>query len=231
MLRYAVVVFITMAPQSISKANARSPRVYRSELRQRQAEQTRSRVVAAASELFADHGYARTTLAKIAEAAGVSPETVQGHGPKAALLIAAVEFAAFGVSGEENILNLDEGRRFLACENPQQGLDHLAEIQTDVHQRTAHIAPALMGAANSDAELSEYVNTLRASINQNFRRVLEVARDRDWLREDVPFDELVETLAIIGSNDGYLRVTQGSGWTADRYRAWYRRMLAENIFR
>jgi AcrR family transcriptional regulator len=36
-------------------------------------------VISAAGRLFAEHGYARTTLNKIADAAGVSPETVQGH--------------------------------------------------------------------------------------------------------------------------------------------------------
>jgi len=56
----------------------------------------RGRVVAA-------DGYARTTLAKIAAAAGVSAETVQGQGPKAALLIAAAEFAGVGVSDEKNL--------------------------------------------------------------------------------------------------------------------------------
>ena len=98
-----VVVFITVAPESISTKT----RSYRSELRQQQAEQTRSRVVEAAAELFAADGYARTTLAKIAAAAGVSAETVQGQGPKAALLIAAVEYVGVGVSGEENIFNLE----------------------------------------------------------------------------------------------------------------------------
>ena len=74
------------------------------------------RILAAAAELFADAGYARTTLAKIAAAAGVSAETVQGQGPKAALLIAAIEYAAFGVAGEENVFNLDVGRRLLAID-------------------------------------------------------------------------------------------------------------------
>ena len=117
-----VVVFITVAPESISTKT----RTYRSELRQQQAEQTRSRVVAAAAELFAADGYARTTLAKIAAAAGVSAETVQGQGPKAALLIAAVEYAAFGVSGEENILNLDVGRQLIAIDDPLEALDFVS---------------------------------------------------------------------------------------------------------
>src|SRR5258708_39546117 len=106
-----------MSPQSISKKTSRA---YRSELRQQQAEQTRSRVVAAAAELFAADGYARTTLAKIAAAAGVSAETVQGQGPKAALLIAAAEFAGVGVSDEENLLNLDVGRQLIAIDDPRE---------------------------------------------------------------------------------------------------------------
>src|SRR6187549_1291782 len=105
-LRSDLLVFITVSPQSISRSRA-----YRSELRQQQAEQTRSRVIAAAGQQFAEHGYARTTLNKIADAAGVSPETVQGHGPKAALLIAALESAAVGVAGEDNILNLEVGKQ------------------------------------------------------------------------------------------------------------------------
>src|ERR1700747_2877842 len=94
LLRLRVIVFITMPPKSIS-----SPRVYRSELRQQQAQAPRSRVIAAAAKLFTTDGYARTTLAKIAAAAGVSAETVQAQGPKAALLIAAAGFAGVGVGG------------------------------------------------------------------------------------------------------------------------------------
>src|SRR5262245_49407030 len=103
-----VVVFITMAPQSIEmlpEGRAKATRTYRSALRQRQAHETRLRVVAAAAELFAELGYARTTLARIAEAAGVSIETVQAQGPKATLMVAAVEYSAFGVTGDQSVLD------------------------------------------------------------------------------------------------------------------------------
>jgi AcrR family transcriptional regulator len=231
MVDWVMVVFITMAPQSISAKTTRRGRAYRSELRQQQAEQTRSRVVAAAVELFADNGYARTTLAKIADKAGVSPETVQGHGPKAALMIAAIEYAAFGVAGEEDVFNLDMGRRFLAVPDRDAALDYLAAAQTEVHERTARLTRALFGGAGADPELDRYLADFMAGIDTQARRLCGVCRDRGWLRDDMPFDEVVETGGVICSVETYLRITHRDGWTATRYRKWLRRMLAETVFR
>jgi AcrR family transcriptional regulator len=217
-----------MIRQSISDKTSRS---YRSTLREQQAKQTRSRVVATAAQLFAAEGYARTTFAKIAAAAGVSAETVQGHGPKAALMIAAVEYAAFGVSGEENVFNLDVGRRMLAVDNCTQAADALAAMQSEVFERIAHLASALIGAASSDPELERYLSDTRASVNLQIRRILDVYRGRGWLREDVPFDELVETTVVLASVETYLQITHRDGWSVAAYRTWLRRMLAEAVFR
>lgn len=187
-------------------------------------------MIAAAAELFAADGYARTTLAKIAAAAGVSTETVQGQGPKAALLIAAVEYAGLGVSGESNVLNLDVGRELIASDDPVETIDFLVTAVTDVHKRTANLAPALFGGATSDPELDRYLDDFIAGINAQTRRVLEVYRDRGWLRDDVPFDELVETCAVLCSVETYLRMTHRDGWSSASYQAWCRRMLAESVF-
>src|ERR1700743_815701 len=215
-----------MSPQSISAKS----RAYRSELRQKQAELTRSRVVAAAAELFAAEGYARTTLAKVAAAAGVSTETVQGHGPKAALLIAAAELAGVGVSGEKSILNLDIGRKLIASQNLQEALDFVVAAVVEIHAGSAQLAPAVFGGANSDPALDRYLDGFIAGINGQIRRILEVFRDRGWLRGDVPFDELVETSAVLCSVEPYLRMVRRDGWSPDAYRAWCRRMLAETVF-
>ena len=223
---YYDVVFITVPRKSISKA---APRSYRSTLRQQQAEATRARIFGAAAELFAREGYARTTLAKIAAAAGVSAETVQGQGPKAALLIAAIEYAGFGVVGEENVLNLDVGRRLLTIDDLDEALDYVAETATDIHQRTAPLAPALFGGADADDELERYLDRLLASIKLQMHRILDVLRDRGWLRTDVPFDELVETAVVVCGVETYLRITHRDGQSVDTYRRWCRRMLAETV--
>ncbi|WP_157900649.1 TetR/AcrR family transcriptional regulator [Mycobacterium rhizamassiliense] len=187
-------------------------------------------MLASAAELFAADGYERTTLAKIAAAAGVSAETVQGQGTKARLLIAAIEYAGVGVAGEENLLNLDVGRTMIALDDLDEALDFIVTFVTDVHERTARLAPALLSGAGSDPKLDRYLTEFIAGINGQVRRVLDVHRDRGWLRDDVPFDELVETAGVLCSAETYLRMTHRGGWSADAYRAWCRRMLAESVF-
>ena len=146
-------------------------------------------------------------------------------------MIAAVEYAAFGVSGEENVFNLDVGRRMLAVDDCTAAADALAVMHAEMFERIAHLALALIGAASSDPELDRYLTDTRASVNLQLRRILDVYRDRGWLREDVPFDELVETTAVLGSVETYLQITHRDGWSVAAYRTWLRRMLAETVFR
>lgn len=214
-----------MPPESIV-----GKRSYRSDLRARQAEQTRTRIIAAAAELFAASGYARTTLAKIAAAAEVSTETVQGQGSKAALMIAAVEYVSVGIAGEGDILNLDIGRRLQTARSADEAVDLVVAATLAIHQRSGRLAAALIGVAGTDAELDGYLTDLIASIGMQCERVLAIYRDRGWLRSDVAFDELVETAAVVVSVDNYLRITQRDGWSVDRYATWLRRMLVETVF-
>jgi AcrR family transcriptional regulator len=170
-------------------------------------------------------------MAKIAAAAGVSAETVQAHGPKAALMIASVEYAAFGVIGDHNVLDLELGQRFVAITDRDEAVDVLVAEQTAVHQRSASVTQALVGAAAVDPELDGYLDKLIAGVGRQIRRVLEVSRQRGWLRDDVPFDELVETTAVISSIETYTRMVHRDGWRLDAYRAWFRRMLDEVVLR
>jgi AcrR family transcriptional regulator len=211
-----------MSQQSIS-------RVYRSELRQQQAAQTRSKVVAAAAELFATQGYARTTFAKIAAAAGVSAETVQAHGPKAALLRAAFEYVAFGVTDQESVFDLDLGRGLLAIDDRDEAISYLVAAATDMYVRGASLIVALAGAATVDPELGRYYADVVADVTLQNRRLLAVCRDRGWLRDDISFDDLVETTAVLSSAETYHRIVHHDGMSVDAYQRWLRRMLDETV--
>ncbi|HKP41715.1 helix-turn-helix domain-containing protein [Mycobacterium sp.] len=212
-----------MVQQSIS-------RVYRSRLRQQQAAQTRSKVVAAAAELFASQGYARTTFAKIATAAGVSAETVQAHGPKAALLRAAFEYVAFGITDQDSVFDLELGRGLLAINDRDEAISYLVAAATDMYGRGVSLIMALAGAATVDPELGRYYADVVADVTLQNRRLLAVCRDRGWIRDDIPIDDIVETTAVLFSAETYHRIVHHDGMTVDTYRRWLRRMLDETVF-
>ena len=109
-------------------------------------------------------------------------------------------------------------------------VDLLAAAQTEMNERSVGLSLAFIGAANADPELDRHLTALVASITGQDRRVLEIYRDRGWLRDDIPFDELVESAAVLCSIDTFVRITRHDGWTVDRYRAWLRRMLTEVVF-
>ncbi|PRC44248.1 hypothetical protein C6A85_000000101205, partial [Mycobacterium sp. ITM-2017-0098] len=84
--------------------------------------------------------------------------------------------------------------------------------------------------AGADPELDAFLDRLIASRKLQVSRVLGAFRDRGWVRTDIPFDEVVDTAAILSSVDIYLRLTRHDGWSVDAYRRWCRRMLAETVF-
>lgn len=214
---YGVVVFTPVTQESIGTS-----RRYRSALREQQAAETRRRILIAAGDLFTEFGYARTTLAKIGVAAGVSTETVQAHGPKAALMIAALEYASFGVEGDQNVMDLDYGKGLLAIDELDAALDYVIRAQTEVHARSAPLHRALRGAAANDPELHSYYVELLAGVARQTRRIMEVFRDRGWLRDDVAFDELVQWTMLIFSIDGYEQMVLREGWSTDAYQRYVR---------
>ena len=73
-------------------ARVKGTRKYSSAVRDEQAARTRVRILDAASDLFLERGYARTTMKDIADGAGVARDTVQAvFGSKARVLTALID--------------------------------------------------------------------------------------------------------------------------------------------
>jgi AcrR family transcriptional regulator len=206
------------------------PRAYQSELRQRQAAETRERIVAAAAALFSELGYPGTTLAKIAERAQVSVETVQKNGPKSALIRAAVEYTSFGIEGDRDVLELDVGKAFVALTDRKQLPELAAATMRTINSASAGVWVALTCAAHSDPELrAPYLEFLVAIRRQN-ERMIGLFRERGWIRTDLPFDEIVDTWTVLASVETYVRLRAG-GRSDDDYAAWLERRAAEMLIR
>lgn len=210
------------------ETQARS-RPYRSDLRQRQAAETRLRVVEAAVALFSRQGYPATTFAQLAEEAGVSVKTVQEHGPKSALLRAAVEFASFGIEGETDFFATDLGQATLQVQSPGELATMSGEVMLAVNEPSAGLWMTVLAASLGDEELSGYHAEMLASIRGQVTHVLRYVDDRGWLRSDVPFDDLVEAFCVITCVETYVRFVQHDAKSPEQYKAFVARTVRETI--
>lgn len=206
-------------------------RIYRSELRQRQAAQTRRHVVEAAGEVFSENGYHAATFAQIAKRAGVSVETVQKHGPKAALMWAAVEVASFGVEGDIDVFATDLGRAMLEVADSDGFAAFLGEAMLTINEPAAGVWTAVTGAAHGDHELRGHLVQRLAAIRRQVENVLRVIAERGWLRTDVPFDELVEACCVITSVESYVRFVRLDGKSPEEYKAFVTRTVRDTVLR
>src|SRR3954462_14060201 len=128
-------------------------RVYRSALRAAQAERTRTAVVAAAARGFVEHGYARTTIRDLAQAADVAVQTVFAQGSKAALLLAAVDHAVVGDDEDAPLLQRDLFRRLFAAADLDEKLAVYREIARVYVPQTGPMMKAFAAAAAVDEEI------------------------------------------------------------------------------
>ena len=203
------------------------PRRYRSALRDEQASATRQRVLASAGRCFAAKGFTATTLGAIADDAGVSVETVQAHGPKKRLLLAALEAASAGVDGGRSILELPEARAVLAEENARDGLLGLASFAAELNGRIGRLWQAMAAAAQGDPDIAAAHAGLQERIRADFLTVARLLQQRGGLRTDLPVEDVALTLWLLTSPYQHEHLVVQAGWTAERYLAWLQRVLLE----
>jgi len=201
-------------------------------LRQRQAAETRRRIVEAAIEVFSQNGYQAATLAQIAKRAGVSIETVQKHGPKTALLWAAVEVASFGVEGRHlDFFTTDYGMAMLKVPDADGFAEFIGGTFLALNEPTAGVWTAVTAAAVADSELRGHFVERLAEIRGQVENVLQVVAERGWLRTDVPFDDLVEAFSVIISVEGYVRFVRWDGKSPEQYKTFLARTVRDTILR
>ena len=155
----------TSDPTASSSADGTgSGRSYVSRLRSEQAAATRDRVVRAAAELFAERGYAGTTLPAIGRRAGVSTETVQNHGPKVELLRAAIDAVSFGAGPGAAVSETELGRLMMGATSATEAARRSAEVLATVNQSSHGVWMAFSEASRSDETLTAELRRLTEEI-------------------------------------------------------------------
>ncbi len=204
-----------------SKAPSRVQRRYDSPRRLQHAVQTRVAILEAATQLFADNGWAGTGMRDVARAAGVAVETVYAHfGSKADLLLGALDVAVVGDTEPIALGDRPEfaglGRGSLAAR-----AGAAARLVRQIHERTYGLGKALREAAAGDAELAKRLAEGEA------RRRINVGEGGRLVAGRPISDTEHDGLWALLSMEVYQFLVDRAGWSPARYEEW----LADTIGR
>src|SRR5580765_1035226 len=186
---------------------AERKRAYHSRARQRQAEETRRRILAATRELFASRGYAGTTVEAIAELADVSPKTITAvFGSKRALLAELINPDAFSPQVQQLIVDLRQ------APEPAQRLALVAQITRQAYEPLVSELELLRTAGAVAPELAELARQIEERRRQNQTRLIAYLQEQDRLRPGQSFEEAADVLWALTSYGLYRMLVVDQGW-------------------
>jgi AcrR family transcriptional regulator len=175
-------------------------RPYAGARRREAADARRRRVVEAAAELFTSQGYAATSMAAVASAAGVALDTVYASvGRKPAVLLAAHDLLlGEGELGEDGRPVGAEQRGYVAAvraaEGAQAKISTYADALARVLPRTAPLLEALREAGTEDAECRATWESLQHRRAANMRLFVADLRATGEMRADVDDDTAADLI-------------------------------------
>ncbi|MGS2618365.1 TetR/AcrR family transcriptional regulator [Micromonospora sp. LZ34] len=196
-------------------------RPYRSRVREESARRTRQAVVAAATELFVARGYAATSLADVAAAAGVARPTVfAAFGSKAALLRQVLDQALAGDDEPVPVAQRPWFRPVWDARGQREVLDGYAGVCTLIGGRAARVFETVRRAADETPEVAEVWETLLRNRRAGARMVVEQARTFGPLRQGADIERAVDELWFFNDPAHYAALVLRCGWTEDSFRRW-----------
>lgn len=208
------------APQPPAK------RTYDSTRRRAAAEERQRQVLDVAARRFAADGWTNTTVAEVAEEAGVSPELIfRKIGGKGGLLVGALQQGSAGPGPD-----LKTAIRQLGLDKETSAakrLAALADLSARSTEAQAPLVPALATAADQDAEA-------RATVKEVQQRRRAAARALAaalvGAKRSAPAD-LADEVYVLTSAETYLQFTREAGWSRKRYAEWLHNALRDALAR
>ncbi len=198
------------------------PRRYSTALRAEQTALTRRRILDAAGRSFVERGYVGTTLGAVAEAAGVSVQSVYNVvGGKAVLLKAVYDATLAGDDAPVPIGERPEFRGVVEARTGRACLAAYAHLGRVLGERLFPLLTVLLAqAAAGDPDLAAFVTTVEGERATGTRNVATHVAGRFGLRDGLDVDAAADVLWALTAPDLADRLVARRGWGWDRFEAW-----------
>ena len=199
-------------------------RPYRSLVRERQASDTRVRIVEATRQLLQSDGYAQMTIDAIAQRAEVSAQSVYAiFKSKTGILRELLDQAAFGPDYESAV------QRALSARDPVTRLRLAAPIARGIHESQSATLDLLRGAGVVAPELAKLERQKECQRYERQEGTIALLRDSHKLREGLDYTTARDIFWTLTGRDVYRMLVQERGWSAQKYQDWLSDILVRSL--
>jgi AcrR family transcriptional regulator len=199
----------------------RVKRSYDTSGRREQARARRRAVVVAAKQLFERDGFRPTTIAAVAERAGVSAESIyKGFGTKAALAKAVFDFVIAGDDEPVPVWQRSEADAIRAEPDVRRKIQMYARGLAERQQRSAKVQILIRDGGHTDETLAALWRQLLAERLTGMTMLGRHLIESGQLREGIDLDEVRDVLWTYTAVELYELLALQRGWPLDRYAGW-----------
>jgi AcrR family transcriptional regulator len=201
-------------------------RTYRSQVRQRQAGDTRRRIVEATRELLQSEGYAGMTIEAIAQRAEVSAQSVYAiFKSKTGILIALLDQSTFGPNYEEIVLQAR------GATDPETRLRLAARVARQIRGAQSAAFDLMRGAGVVAPELAKLEQQRERLRYEGEENVITFLRDAGRLRPGLSHQTARDIFWMLTGGDVYRMLVRERGWSPQKYQDWLADTLVHSLLR
>jgi AcrR family transcriptional regulator len=207
-------------------ANVKGTRKYSSAVRDEQAARTRTRIVDAASALFLERGYARTTMKDIADGAGVARDTVHAvFGSKARVLTALIDARLVPDESVVNVTQRPDAQAVKHELDQRKQLELFAKFIAATSTRLRPVFEILRTASAVEPEMASVFEEMDRFRLANMQTYAKWVAARGPLR--VSTKRAGEVIWTLASPDVGRMLCDELGWSEAQHARW----LADTLIR
>lgn len=193
-------------------------------MRERQAADTRRRIVEATRRLLEKDGYAGMTIEEIARCAQVSAQSVYAiFKSKTGILAELLDQSTFGPEYEDAV------QKALGASDPETRLRLAAPIARQIHDAQSAAFDLLRGAGVVAPELARLEHRRECLRYKRQERMIASLGDAGRLRPELGYGAARDVFWMFSGRDVYRMLVRERGWSSQRYEEWLADTLVRSI--
>ena len=199
-------------------------RRYKSLVRERQADDTRQRIVEVARRLLRSEGYDGMTIEGIARQAEVSAQTVYAtFKSKTGILIALLNQSMFGLEYEEVV------REALKANDAETRLRFVANVARQLRSAQSTAFDLMRGAGVVAPQLAKLAQQRERLRYEKEESMISFLRNRAALRPGLSHKTARDIFWMLTGGDVYRMLVRERGWSAQKYQNWLADTLVHSL--